>query len=53
MTSHLPSYRRYRFMEELVAPNMEAEISHFAMTIPTLLGALLAKPHFGGDKAAG
>ena len=37
------------FLAELGAPNRGAEINHLMMAIPTLIGGLLAWPHFRSE----
>ena len=34
------------FMQELAAPDLDAEINHLTMAVPALLGCFLAKRHF-------
>lgn len=37
------------FNPDYGAPNMSAEINHLAMAVPALLGAFLAKRHYGSS----
>lgn len=40
------------FLAELGAPNMDAEINHLSMAVPSLIGCFLARRHFFESAAA-